>query len=93
MIGHVAEFFAAPERLIWRGHREHGGLFSLSLPGVRSVVLLGNERNRFFYAETDKALSIQVAYPFFKRMFSPEFYVFAGVEEYHRQREIVVPRF
>ncbi|TWP46001.1 cytochrome P450 [Lentzea tibetensis] len=93
VIGHGAEFFSAPERLIWRGYTEHGGLFSLSLPGVRSVVLLGAERNRFFYSETDKALSIRAAYPFFKRMFSPEFYVFAGVEEYHRQREIVVPRF
>ncbi|GLZ30353.1 hypothetical protein Lesp02_25420 [Lentzea sp. NBRC 105346] len=93
VIGHLAEFFAAPERLIRRGHAEHGGLFSLDLPGRRAVVLLGQERNRFFYGETDKRLSIRVAYPFFDRMFAPEFYVFADPEEYRRQRGIVLSRF
>jgi sterol 14-demethylase len=38
-------------------------------------------------------LSISAAYPFFERMFAPEFYFFAGVEEYQRQREIIMPRF
>lgn len=65
MIGHLPEFLRAPEQLILRGHREHGGVFSLSLPGRRAVVLLGSERNRFFFSETDRALSVSAAYPFF----------------------------
>ncbi|MBB5955017.1 sterol 14-demethylase [Saccharothrix tamanrassetensis] len=93
VLGHIVEFIRKPVELIGRGSREVGGVFSLRLPGRRAVVLLGAERNRFFFAETDRKLSIRTAYPFFERMFSPEFYFFAGVEEYRRQREIVVPRF
>jgi len=93
VLGHVVEFIREPVRLIERGHREVGEVFSVRLPGRRAVVLLGSRHNRFFFAETDRKLSIRTAYPFFERMFSPEFYFFAGPEEYRRQREIVVPRF
>jgi sterol 14alpha-demethylase len=93
MLGHIVEFIRKPVELIERGHREAGGLFSLRLPGRTGVVLLGARHNRFFFSETDKRLSIRTAYPFFTRMFSPEFYFFAGMEEYKRQREVVLPRF
>ncbi|MEU6152416.1 cytochrome P450 [Actinosynnema sp. NPDC047251] len=93
VLGHLVEFIRTPVELVGRGHREVGDVFSLRLPGKRAVVLLGTERNRFFFGETDRKLSIRTAYPFFERMFSPEFYFFAGVDEYRRQREIVVPRF
>jgi sterol 14-demethylase len=93
LLGHLVEFVRKPVELIERGHREAGHLFSLRLPGRPAVVLLGARHNRFFFSETDKKLSIRTAYPFFERMFSREFYFFAGMEEYQRQREIVVPRF
>lgn len=93
LLGHLVEFIRTPVELIERGHREIGTLFSLRLPGRPAVVLLGERNNRFFFSETDKKLSIRTAYPFFERMFSREFYFFAGMEEYQRQREIVVPRF
>jgi sterol 14-demethylase len=31
--------------------------------------------------------------PFFRRMFDPDFYVFADADEYRRQRDLVLPRF
>ncbi|GGP59138.1 cytochrome P450 [Saccharothrix coeruleofusca] len=93
LAGHLVEFIREPVELIRRGHREVGKLFSLRMPGRRAVVLLGNEHNRFFFAETDKKLSIRTAYPFFVRMFSPEFFFFAEMDEYQRQRKLVLPRF
>ncbi len=93
VLGHLIEFIRTPIELIGRGHREVGDVFSLRLPGKRAVVLLGTAHNRFFFGETDRKLSIRTAYPFFERMFAPEFYFFAGLDEYRRQREIVVPRF
>ncbi|GAA3886294.1 cytochrome P450 [Saccharothrix violaceirubra] len=93
VFGHLAEFRRTPEELFHRGYREHGSVFSFSLAGRRAVVLLGSAHNRFFYAQTDGLLSIRAAYPFFSRMFAPEFYFFADPEEYQRQRSIVLPRF
>lgn len=93
LIGHVAEFMSTPEELLWRGQREHGEMFTVRLPGQKAVFILGSERHRFFFAESDKKLSAAAAYPFFVKMFDPEFYVFAGPEEYRRQRELIVPRF
>ncbi|MBW4716103.1 cytochrome P450 [Saccharothrix obliqua] len=92
-LGHLVEFIRTPVELISRGRREVGDVFSLRLPGRRVVVLLGAEHSRFFFRETDHKLSIRTAYPFFERMFSREFYFFADMAEYQRQREIVVPRF
>lgn len=93
VLGHLVEFIRKPVELVERGHREIGKVFSLSLPGRKVVVLLGAQHNRLFFSETDKKLSIRAAYPFFVRMFSPEFYLFAGMEEYKRQREVILPRF
>jgi sterol 14alpha-demethylase len=93
LLGHIVEFIRKPVELIERGHREVGGLFSLRLLGRTAVVLLGAERNRFFFSETDKKLSFRAAHPYFARMFSPEFYILASTEEYKRQREVVLPRF
>lgn len=93
VLGHIVEFIRKPVELIERGHREVGELFSLRLLGRKTVVLLGAQHNRFFFSETDKKLSIRAAHPYFARMFSPEFYLLAGEEEYKRQREVVLPRF
>ena len=93
VLGHFAEFVRQPIELLKRGQREAGNAFSLKLPGRTTVVLLGSAYSRFFFAETDKTLSIGSAYPFFGRMFAPDFYFIGNQVEYKKQRDIVLPRF
>jgi sterol 14-demethylase len=93
VIGHIPEFMRDPVAILQRGHRENGHMFRLRIGPKPTVVLLGNEHNRFFFSETDKRLSIRTAYPYFVRMFDPEFYFFGGETEYRRQRALVLPRF
>ncbi|MCH7229802.1 cytochrome P450 [Glycomyces sp. L485] len=93
LVGHAVELTRDPLGLFRRGHREHGSMFRLRLPMKDTVVLLGSEHNDLTFAETDRKLSIRTAYPFFLRMFSPDFYFFAPYDEYKRQRQVVLPRF
>jgi sterol 14alpha-demethylase len=94
VLGHVIEFVRSPTDMIQRGHGELGDVFSFRLPGRDAVVILGTARSRFLFSETDKLLSIGSAYPFFRRMFAPDFYFLAeDHDEYKRQQEIVLPRF
>lgn len=93
LIGHAAEFIRHPIGISERGYQEQGRIFSVNIPGQPAIMLIGPEHNRFFFSETDKRLSIKTAYPFFVRMFDPAFYFFAGMDEYKRQRALVLPRF
>lgn len=93
VIGHATELTRDPLALFRRGHREHGHVFRIRLPLKDTVVLLGSEHNELTFDETDHALSIRAAYPFFLRMFSSDFYFLAPYEEYRRQRQVVLPRF
>jgi len=92
LIGHGLAAARDLTAVLERGYREHGEVFSLRLAGQRAVVLLGSARSRYVFAQTGRALSIRAAYPFFIRMFDPEFYLFAAPEEYQRQRDLVLPR-
>ncbi len=93
VIGHALQFLRDPIPLLERGYQEHGSVFSLRLGTKPAVILLGPENNRFFFAETDKLLSIREGYPFFIKMFHERFYFFAEFEEYLEQRAIILPRF
>src|SRR5688500_3718010 len=93
VIGHLAQFFRDPVAVLRRGYDTRGKLFSFKLMGRRMNVMLGPEHNRFFFEETDKLLSIRESMPFFLKMFSPDFYSFAEMDEYLRQRAIIMPRF
>ena len=93
LIGHLAQFFRDPVAVLKRGYASRGRLFSFSMMGRRMNVMLGPEHNKFFFEETDKLLSIRESMPFFLKMFSPEFYSFAEMDEYLRQRAIIMPRF
>lgn len=93
VIGHLAQFFRDPVAVLRRGYHTRGKLFSFKLMGRRMNVMLGPEHNRFFFEETDKLLSIRESMPFFLKMFSPDFYSFAEMDEYLRQRAIIMPRF
>jgi sterol 14alpha-demethylase len=93
LLGHGPEFVREPLAILARGHQEHGSIFSIRFGRRRAVVLLGSAYSRFFFAETDRRLSIREAMPFFVRMFDPDFYLFAETDQYLRQRELVLPRF
>lgn len=93
-LGHAVELLRNPIGLIQRGSREIGNVFSFRLPGSDGVVILGTDNSRFIFSETDNLLSISSAYPFFRRMFAPDFYFLAeDHEEYKKQQAVVVPRF
>ena len=87
LLGHLAQFFRNPVSVLKRGYRSKGRLFAMNFMGQRMNVMLGPEHNRFFFEETDKLLSIRESMPFFLKMFSPEFYSFAEMDEYLRQRD------
>ena len=93
LIGHLAQFFRDPVAVLKRGYQTKGRLFSFRIMGQRMNVMLGPEHNKFFFEETDKLLSIRESMPFFLKMFSPDFYSFAEMEEYLKQRAIIMPRF
>lgn len=93
LLGHLTEFFRDPVSVLRRGYHTKGKLFSFNLMGRRMNVMLGPEHNRFFFEETDKLLSIRESMPFFLKMFSPDFYSFAEMDEYLRQRAVIMPRF
>jgi sterol 14-demethylase len=93
IVGHLAEFFRDPVAVLKRGYATRGKLFAFKLLGRRMNVMLGPEHNKFFFEETDKLLSIRESMPFFIKMFSPQFYSFAEMDEYLRQRAIIMPRF
>jgi sterol 14-demethylase len=93
VIGHLAQFFRDPIAVLKQGYQSHGRLFSFKVMGQRMNVMLGPEHNRFFFEETDKLLSIRESMPFFLKMFSPDFYSFAEMDEYLRQRAVIMPRF
>jgi sterol 14alpha-demethylase len=93
LLGHLSEFFRDPVAVLKRGYQTRGRLFSFSIMGRRMNVMLGPEHNKFFFEETDKLLSIRESMPFFLKMFSPQFYSFAEMDEYLRQRAVIMPRF
>ncbi|HQS68193.1 MAG TPA: cytochrome P450 [Novosphingobium sp.] len=93
LLGHIAQFFRDPVSVLKRGYKTKGRMFAMNFMGQRMNVMLGPEHNRFFFEETDKLLSIRESMPFFLKMFSPDFYSFAEMDEYLRQRSIIMPRF
>ncbi|HIA47014.1 MAG TPA: cytochrome P450 [Candidatus Hydrogenedentes bacterium] len=93
VIGHARKFMSDPVNFLTDCYREYGDIFRLRLGNREHVVMLGPEYNKFFFAQTDKLLSIREGYPFFLKMFSHDFYFFAPHEDYMMQREIVMPRF
>ena len=92
-LGHLTDFFKDPVALLRKGYRDHGPIYSFRMGGRNMVVMLGPDNNRFVFQETDKLLSIRESMPFFHKMFSPDFYSFAEMEEYLRQRAVIMPRF
>lgn len=93
LLGHLTSFFRDPVKLLREGYEARGPIYSFRMGGRKMVVMLGPDNNRFVFQETDKLLSIRESMPFFHKMFSPDFYSFAEMEEYLRQRAVIMPRF
>jgi len=93
LFGHALEFAKDPDGLMERGYRELGPVFSFRL-GIRTFdVLIGPEFNRMYWEQTDKALDMARGMQFLRPLFSRKFWIWAGHEEYLRQRAIVFPKF
>lgn len=93
ILGHAAEFAGDMVGMLERGYAENGPLFSFRL-GIRTfAVLVGPEYNRFYWDQTDKALDMARGMQFLRPLFSKKFWVWAGHDEYLRQRAIVFPKF
>jgi sterol 14alpha-demethylase len=93
LLGHLTHFFRDPVALLKSGYKAKGNAFSFKMGGRRMNVLLGPENNRFVFEQTDKLLSIRESMPYFLKMFSHDFYSFAEMDEYLRQRAVIMPRF
>jgi sterol 14-demethylase len=93
LVGHTVEYARTPYRLLRRGLREHGKVFSILLAGRPAVILIGSGHSHFFFTESGTLLSIQRAYSFLVSMFGPDFLITADDAEYKRQRDVVLPRF
>lgn len=93
LLGHLTQFFKDPVALLKSGYKAKGSAFSFKMGNRRMNVLLGPDNNRFVFEQTDKLLSIRESMPFFVKMFSHDFYSFAEMDEYLRQRAVIMPRF
>jgi sterol 14alpha-demethylase len=93
LLGHLTHFFRDPVALLRSGYKAKGNAFSFRMGGRRMNVLLGPDNNRFVFEQTDKLLSIRESMPYFLKMFSHDFYSFAEMDEYLRQRAVIMPRF
>lgn len=72
-----------PVGLIERGRRLHGPVFGFHLGPKKAVVLLGPDKHRFFFHETDRRLSMRETFRWLEPAFGPRFPLTA---ERHRQR-------
>jgi sterol 14alpha-demethylase len=65
VVGHIPQFFRNRETLLKRGCEEHGPVFSIRIPDTVAVIG-GSQLNRWFYSETDHALSSEKSYEFMR---------------------------
>ncbi|MFD6356650.1 cytochrome P450 [Nocardia tengchongensis] len=93
-LGHLLELHASSHSLLQRGVDEHGHVFRIAMPaGKTAVVLLGEhvrparDRHTFF----GNSFSTQAAYPFFTKMFAPDFFSLGSPEEYVKQKGLIQP--
>ena len=92
LVGHAPQFLRDQLRLIERGYQEHGEIFRLRLGRRPAIFLVGPERARWVFKQTDdQTLSIGPSLAFTGRLFGPDFYFLAEPEEYQHQRETLLP--
>ena len=72
-MGNLREYLRDPVGLIERGRRLHGPVFGFHLGPKKAVVLLGPERHRFFFHETDRRLSMRETFRWLEPAFGTRF--------------------
>lgn len=92
IIGHSLEMMKDTDKLFERGHKEHGAIFSIMLGNQPAVVVGERSYNKIFYTETDKSLSMNMAYDFLKASIG-EILFTAGPEVYNNQRPTLLAAF
>ncbi len=91
MLGHSIEFLIDPHKVIRRGYREHGLIFTLDLGLRKAVVMLGPEYHELFFRETDGVFSIRKGYETYEKMFDRQMLMFTHSAEYKEQMGIILP--
>lgn len=92
-LGNALEFKRDPYGLFKRGYETLGPIFTIHLGRKPAVVLVGPDNMKFFFENTDKALSMREVYQFLIPMFGKDIFFAAGHETYKEQRNIMLPAF
>jgi sterol 14-demethylase len=80
LVGHAPQFLRDQLRLLERGYQEHGEIFRLRLGRRPAIFLVGPERARWVFKQTDdQTLSIGPSLAFTRRLFGPDFYFLGHV--------------
>jgi len=71
LLGNLLEYRRDHVAVFQRAYARYGPVFSIRLGPQRAAVLIGPERQRFFFEQADKALSLPEVYRFVIPMFGP----------------------
>ncbi|MDP2313129.1 MAG: cytochrome P450 [Pseudomonadota bacterium] len=93
LLGSALDFRRDPLSLFRRGHAAHGEVFGIKLAFQPAVVLVGPEKMRFFFEQTDDALSMSEVYQFLVPILGAKVLFTAPHAEYDEQKRIMLPAF
>lgn len=93
LLGNALDFRRDPLGLFRRGHREIGPVFGIKLAFQPAAVLVGAERIRHFFEQTDASLSMSEVYQFLVPILGGKVLFTASPEEYAEQKRIMLPAF
>ncbi len=93
LLGSALDFRRDPLALFRRGYAEHGPVFGMKLAFQPAVVLVGPEKMRFFFEQTDDGLSMSEVYQFLVPILGAKVLFTASHAEYEEQKRIMLPAF
>lgn len=91
VVGHSIEFLMDPHKVIRRGYREHGMIFTIDLGLRKAVVMLGPDYHEFFFKETDGVFSMRQGYQTYLKMFDKQLFMFTHTIEAKEQMKVILP--
>lgn len=93
LLGNALQFRNDPLGLFRSGYQKFGPVFGIKLAFQPAVVLVGSERIRFFFEQTDAELSMSEVYQFLVPIVGGKVLFTASPEEYAEQKRIMLPAF
>ncbi|MDP2340632.1 MAG: cytochrome P450 [Deltaproteobacteria bacterium] len=93
LLGNALQFRNDPLALFRSGYEKLGPVFGIKLAFQPAVVLVGAERIRFFFEQTDAALSMSEVYQFLVPILGGRVLFTAEPDEYAEQKRIMLPAF